>query len=52
MNLIEQFENFVNKLLKDKLSNSYTYHNFNHTHDVVNAFVQLGDSEDIVASYK
>ena len=49
MNLIEQSENFVRKLLKDKLSPLYTYHNFNHTRDVVNAVVTLADSEDITA---
>ena len=52
MNLIEQSENFVSKLLKDKLSNSYTYHNFNHTFDVVAAVSTLADSENISSSDK
>jgi predicted metal-dependent HD superfamily phosphohydrolase len=52
MNLIEQAENFVSKLLKDKLSNSYTYHNFNHTLDVVAAVDTLADSENINPSDK
>ena len=52
MNLIEQVENFVSKLLKDKLSHSYTYHNFSHTRDVVNAVVTLADSENITTSDK
>ena len=52
MNLIEQTENFVSKLLKDKLSNSYTYHNFNHTFDVVAAVSTLADSENISSSDK
>jgi predicted metal-dependent HD superfamily phosphohydrolase len=52
MNLIEQAENFVSKLLKDKLSNSYTYHNFNHTFDVVAAVTTLADSENISSSDK
>ncbi len=52
MNLIEQSENFVSKLLKDKLSNSYTYHNFNHTFDVVAAVTTLADSKNISSSDK
>ncbi|HLF52620.1 Pycsar system effector family protein [Flavobacterium sp.] len=52
MNLIEQAEDFVGKLLKDKLSNSYIYHNFNHTHGVVNAVETLSDSEKIDPSDK
>ena len=52
MNLIEQAEDFVSKLLKDKLSDSYTYHNFNHTHDVVTAVETLAASENLNASDK
>lgn len=52
MDLIDQVEKFVSKLLKDKLSNSYTYHNFNHTRDVVNAVVILADGEDISVTDK
>ncbi len=47
MNLIEQAEDFVSKLLKDKLSDLYTYHNFNHTQEVVSAVNILADSENI-----
>ena len=43
MNLIEQSEDFVGNLLKDKLSNLYSYHNFNHTLRVVAAVKQLID---------
>lgn len=49
MNLIEQSENLVSKLLKDKLSRSYTYHNFKCTRNVVNAVIAFADSEDITA---
>ena len=45
MNITEQAENFVFALLKDKLSISYTYHNFNHTLRVVAAVKQLIDNE-------
>jgi hypothetical protein len=48
MNLIEQSENLVSKLLKDKLSRSYTYHNFKRTRNVVNAVITFADSEDIL----
>lgn len=48
MNLIEQVEDFVSKLLKDKLSDLYTYHNFNHTQDVVSAVITLANSENII----
>lgn len=47
MNLIEQSEEFVCKLLKDKLSNLYSYHNFNHTQSVVNAIKELCDNEKV-----
>jgi len=47
MNLIEQSEDFVSNLLKDKLSNLYSYHNFNHTLTVVNAVKELCKKEDI-----
>ena len=52
MNLIEQSENLVSKLLKDKLSRSYTYHNFKRTRNVVKAVITFADSEDITASDK
>ncbi|MEO7975813.1 Pycsar system effector family protein [Flavobacterium sp.] len=47
MNLIEQSEEFVSKLLKDKLSNLYSYHNFNHTQSVVNATKELCNNEKV-----
>ncbi|MRX68249.1 HD domain-containing protein [Flavobacterium resistens] len=47
MNLIEQCEDFVSNLLKDKLSNLYSYHNFNHTLTVVTAVKELCKKEDV-----
>lgn len=47
MNLIEESEKFVSSLLKDKLSSSYLYHNFNHTIAVVTAIVELCDHEQV-----
>lgn len=45
MNLVKQSEDFVSNLLKDNLSNLYSYHNFNHTFNVVNAVIKLCDKE-------
>lgn len=47
MNLVKQSEDFVSNLLKDNLSNLYSYHNFNHTFNVVNAVIKLCDKEKI-----
>ncbi|CAD0004501.1 Pycsar system effector family protein [Flavobacterium salmonis] len=47
MNLIEQSEDFISNLLKDKLSNLYTYHNFSHTQSVVNATKELCEKEKV-----
>lgn len=47
MNIIEQAENYVFALLKDKLSISYIYHNFNHTVRVVSAAKQLVENEKV-----
>jgi HD superfamily phosphodiesterase len=47
MNIIEQSEHFIYNLLKDKLSELFTYHNFNHTLDVVNAVKVLAEEENI-----
>ena len=47
MNLIEQSEDFVTNLLKDKLSALYSYHNFNHTQSVVNATKELCEKEKV-----
>lgn len=47
MNLTEQAEQFIFNLFKDNLSESFTYHNFGHTLDVVNAVKELADNENI-----
>ncbi|MDG2433305.1 Pycsar system effector family protein [Flavobacterium sp.] len=47
MNIIEQAEQFIYNLLKDNLSELFTYHNFNHTLDVVNAAKVLAENENI-----
>lgn len=41
MNILQKTEDFVFQLLKDRLSISYTYHNFNHTQRVVTAAKNL-----------
>lgn len=52
MNLIEQAEDFVVKLLKDKLSNLFTYHNSTHTRKMVEAVLTLADGMNIDDSDK
>lgn len=52
MNLIEQAEDFVVKLLKDKLSNSYTYHNIKHTREMVAAVLVLAEGMNVNAADK
>ncbi|MFV8345339.1 Pycsar system effector family protein [Flavobacterium sp. ZB4P13] len=52
MTLIDQAQDFVSNLLKDKLSILYTYHNFNHTLGVVDAVNTLSDSENLNPSDK
>jgi predicted metal-dependent HD superfamily phosphohydrolase len=47
MNLVKQSEDFVSNLLKDNLSNLYSYHNFNHTFNVVNAVIKLCEKEKV-----
>ncbi|MEO8240491.1 MAG: Pycsar system effector family protein [Flavobacterium sp.] len=47
MNLVKQSEDFVSNLLKDNLSNLYSYHNFNHTFNVVNAVIKLCGKEKV-----
>jgi predicted metal-dependent HD superfamily phosphohydrolase len=47
MNLVEQAQEYVEKLFKDKLSSSYTYHNLSHTIAVVAAVNTLIDSENL-----
>ena len=46
MSLVQESRNFVSSLLKDKLSNPYSYHNFNHTEAVVAAVTELCDNEN------
>ncbi|MEL1241936.1 Pycsar system effector family protein [Flavobacterium flavipallidum] len=52
MNFTEQVQDFVYNLLKDKLSSSFIYHNFNHTSDVVNAVKLLSEKENLSSSEK
>src|SRR6218665_517860 len=47
MNILQKTEDFVFQLLKDKLSISYSYHNFNHTQRVVTAAKTLIQNEKI-----
>jgi HD superfamily phosphodiesterase len=47
MNLIEKTETFVLNLLKDNLSDSFIYHNFRHTLDVVEAAKEIAEHEKI-----
>ncbi|QZK90806.1 DUF5706 domain-containing protein [Flavobacterium sp. CHNK8] len=47
MNLIEQAKDYVEKLFKDKLSNSFTYHNIQHTIQVVEAISLLAKMENV-----
>ncbi|WP_413997705.1 Pycsar system effector family protein [Flavobacterium sp. W1B] len=52
MTLLDEAEDFVSKLLKDKLSTLFTYHNFNHTLGVVAAANQISESENLNISDK
>lgn len=47
MNFTDQVQDFVYNLLKDKLSSSFIYHNFDHTSDVVTAVKKLSEQEDL-----
>ncbi|WP_348822210.1 Pycsar system effector family protein [Flavobacterium aestuarii] len=47
MTLVEQSEDFVSNLLKDKLSKLYSYHNIFHTSNVVGAVKKLCSKEDV-----
>lgn len=47
MNFIDQVQDFVYNLLKDKLSGSFIYHNFAHTSDVVMAVKLLSEQEEL-----
>ncbi|WP_418263453.1 Pycsar system effector family protein [Flavobacterium faecale] len=52
MNLLQQVETFVSDLLKDKLSNSFTYHNLDHTKEVVKATNEILSVERVTAFEK
>lgn len=52
MNIIQKAEESVFTLFKDKLSPSYTYHNFNHTLRVVSAIEKLMDKEKVTQQEK
>ncbi|REG96101.1 Pycsar system effector family protein [Flavobacterium aquicola] len=52
MNLVEQSEDFVSKLLKDKLSKLYSYHNIFHTSNVVGAVNKLCSKENVDSTEK
>lgn len=47
MNFTDQVQDFVYNLLKDKLSSSFIYHNFDHTSDVVAAVKILSKQEEL-----
>lgn len=47
MTIIEQAEDFVYQLLKDKLSDSFSYHNFDHTLSVVNAVKTIATAQSV-----
>lgn len=43
MNLILKAENFVENLFREKLSKSFTYHNFDHTNSVIQAVIEIAN---------
>jgi HD superfamily phosphodiesterase len=47
MTIVEQAGDFVKKLLKDKLSDSFLYHNFNHTLSVVDAVKTIATAQSV-----
>jgi len=47
MTLINEVQDFVTNLIKDELSDLYTYHNLNHTIEVVQAVTILCDAQNI-----
>ncbi|CAM3976456.1 Pycsar system effector family protein [Flavobacterium antarcticum] len=49
MSIVQKTEDFVNQLFKDNLSLDYTYHNFNHTLNVVKSARLLLDAENCSA---
>lgn len=52
MALIAKAEEFVRNLFKDKLSDSFIYHNFNHTFEVVKAVTVLSENENVTVEEK
>jgi predicted metal-dependent HD superfamily phosphohydrolase len=52
MEISEKAEQFVFEILKDKLSKSYTYHNFDHTRRVAKAAETLAIAENITPDEK
>lgn len=52
MNLVEQSEDLVSNLLKDKLSTLYSYHNIFHTSNVVDAVKKLCSKEKVEGAEK
>ncbi|HSD06844.1 Pycsar system effector family protein [Flavobacterium sp.] len=52
MTLVDESQDFVTNLIKDKLSDLYTYHNLNHTLEVVRAVTILCDAENVNPSDK
>ena len=47
MNLIQQAEQFVSRLLQEQLPSTFLYHNFNHTVGVVNAVTSIAKYQQI-----
>ena len=47
MTIIQQAEDFVQKLLKDKLSDSFLYHNINHTSSVADAVKAIAAAQSV-----
>ena len=47
MNLIQQAENYVSTLLKEKLPSAFVYHNLNHTVGVVEAVTKIAKYEQV-----
>ncbi len=47
MSFTDQVQDFVKNLLKDKLSEAFIYHNFNHTSEVVKVVKLLSEHENI-----
>lgn len=52
MTFINQVKDFVSDLIKGKLSTAYSYHNLDHTIEVVNAVESLCDEEKVAPSDK